>query len=97
MPTVPHFTARKNQWRPAVPQQNVIVPHNNYSTQRTVHALCKCLYFHLFNAAKGYGNDNATGYASSGSSTPTGTPCYDNASLVTAEVLIRTATQSENI
>ena len=35
-------------------------------------------------------------YASSSSSTPTGTPCYDNASLVTAEVLIRTATQSEN-
>ena len=38
-----------------IPQQNVIVPHKNYNTQRTVHALCKCLYFHLFNAAKGYG------------------------------------------
>ena len=45
----------------------------------------------------GMESDNATGYASSSSSTPTGIPCYDNASLVTAEVLIRTTTQSENV
>ena len=76
MPTVPHSAglSSKNQCRPAVLQQSLIVPHNNYSTWCTVHALCKCLYFHLF---KGMESDTVTGYASSSSSTPTGTRCYD--------------------
>ena len=32
-------------------------------------------------------SDTATGNVSSSSSTPTATPCYDNVTLVTAEVL----------
>ena len=72
----------------ATPVQSLIVPH--YSTWCTVHPLCACT---LFNAAKRYESDTATGYMPPSSSTPNDNPCYDNVSLVTAEVLIRTATQ----